>query len=95
MLKTLFSQIIDHSNFAAQRDLALDDEAEDEPCRHQLRHLINGLWIKWRAQREDHAFFVVRDDERGSTFEGDTLFLLGNETVSDPSRGVVSVSSMW
>src|SRR5258708_13597869 len=87
VLKTLSSQIIDHSNFAAQRDLALDDEAENKPCRHQLRNLINGLWIKWRPQHEDHALFVVREDERGSAFEGDTLISLSNETVRDTSSG--------
>ncbi|MFL5629188.1 MAG: hypothetical protein ACJ788_26710 [Ktedonobacteraceae bacterium] len=73
VVKILSSQIIDHSHFAAQGDLALDDEAEDEPCRHQLRQIINGLWIKGPMQREEHALFVVSEDERGSTFEGDTL----------------------
>jgi hypothetical protein len=29
-LNTLFFQIIDYYNFADQRDLAFDDEAEDE-----------------------------------------------------------------
>jgi hypothetical protein len=38
VLKTLSCQIIDYSYFAAQHDLALDDEAKDDPYRHQLRH---------------------------------------------------------
>src|SRR5260221_12722726 len=86
-LKTLPSQIIDYSHFAAQRNLALDGEAENEPCRHQLRDSINGLWIKWRMQREDQTLFGVRDDKRGSIFEGNALHLLSNEMVKDPSRG--------
>src|SRR6266568_969596 len=54
-LKALPSQIIDHSNFAAQHDLALDDEVEYKSCRHQLRQILNGLWINRRKQHEYHA----------------------------------------
>jgi hypothetical protein len=40
-------QIIDHSNFATQRYLPLDDKTENEPCRHQLGKVANGFGIKW------------------------------------------------
>ena len=83
-LKALPSQIIDHSNFPAQHDLALDDEVEYKSCRHQLRQILNGLWINRRKQHEYHALFEVRDDKRGSIFEGNALYTQSNETVTDP-----------
>ena len=69
VLTTLSSQIIDHSHFSAKRDLALDDKAEHESCRHQLGQFVNGLGVKWRMQGKDQALFVMRDDERGRSFE--------------------------
>jgi len=36
-------------------------------------------------QGEDQTFFKMRNDERGSTFERDTFYLLSYETVCDAS----------